>query len=388
MTTRRTYGTAKTLFFVAVMIATPVGLIAATYLATTLYRTLPLYRYVKNHERGWAGKVHQADDELGFAPVPNARGAHTFPIGPDVPMRYDGDGFRVPLTASDNDRARHPVVLALGCSNTYGDAILAEEAYPFVVGARLGGTARNAGVCSYGLAQMLILARRYLPTMRPDYVIVQYSSWLASRAASPFAPTYFGRLPVPFFLDTPEMALHSPVFRTKAFDLPVDTYQRPQRGVQEAGSFWWRVGLPLFWHDDTRMTFYTLKRLLGAIPATAGTDAIERFVYAEIGAVARRTGSRLIVVLLGFNTEPVRVSRDVFPKDAVVVDATEALVGNLSVGTDDEYLAQYAIWRGSPAVVVDRHPNPKAHRIIAEAVLDGIQRSAPHEAQAATGLLP
>jgi len=60
------------------------------------WRTRPLYQRVAAGGRGWRGRVHAAHPELGFAPIPGAGGAHTFPIGPDVPMRYDERGFRVP----------------------------------------------------------------------------------------------------------------------------------------------------------------------------------------------------------------------------------------------------------------------------------------------------
>src|SRR6185503_9741501 len=87
----------KRLAFYFIVFLIPSTTIAAGYIIHTSYRTALLYRYIKNNERGWRGTVHRADSELGFAPVPDSRGAEVFPTGDDIPARYDQDGFRVPV---------------------------------------------------------------------------------------------------------------------------------------------------------------------------------------------------------------------------------------------------------------------------------------------------
>ena len=52
-----------------------------------------------------------------------------------------------------------------------------------------------------------------------------------------------------------------------------------------------------------------------------------------------------------------------------MVDAEAALWEELPVRTEDSYSRTYMQWRGDPPVLVDRHPNPAAHRIIADSVL-------------------
>jgi hypothetical protein len=224
---RKTLSRKKRLVFSVIIFVIPATSISAIYVAYTGYRTAPIYWYVKHSERGWKGKLHRSDAELGFAPIPDSRGAEVFPVGNDIPARYDKDGFRVPLEDGiPTSPNRHPIVLALGCSFTYGAATLAEKTYPYLVGQYLGGTTRNAGVGSYGLSQMLVLAKRLVPANKPDYLIVQYSPWLVDRARSPFAPTNFGKVPTPyFFVRQNELALHPPVFVTKIMDLPFDQYR-------------------------------------------------------------------------------------------------------------------------------------------------------------------
>ena len=66
------------------------------YIAALFQRSNKLYIYLNTEKkRGWRGIAHRADDTLGFAPAPNARAFHTFPIGPEVPMAYDKNGFRI-----------------------------------------------------------------------------------------------------------------------------------------------------------------------------------------------------------------------------------------------------------------------------------------------------
>ena len=114
-------------------------------------------------------------------------------------MRFDKNGFRVPVGDTPTESHGSPLVLTLGCSFTYGDAVYARDTYPYLVGQSLKGTTKNAGCCSCGLSQMLILAGKLIPSHKPDYLIVQYSPWLISRSLSPFSPTYGGKSPAPYF---------------------------------------------------------------------------------------------------------------------------------------------------------------------------------------------
>src|SRR5215470_8398141 len=190
------FGRKQRIVFRLIVLLIPIVATSTLYFVYTARRTHALYFYVKTNQRGWRGLVYRWDAELGFAPIANSVGAETFPTGDEIPARFDQDGFRIPLDdAKNTTRGQHPSVLTLGCSFTYGAAARAEDTYPYLVGQNLGGSAHNAAVSSYGLSQMLILARRLVPAQKPDYLLVQYSPWLVSRALDPFAPTYFGKLP-------------------------------------------------------------------------------------------------------------------------------------------------------------------------------------------------
>lgn len=360
----------KFIFFI-ITLCIPLITICIGYIGFTIYRTMPLYSYIKTSQRGWSGKVERADAALGFAPVPDSRGAHIFPIGPDIPMRYDANGFRVPVDYSFS-LPRRPVILTLGCSFTYGDANYAEDTYPYLVGQHLGGTTYNAGVCSYGLSQMLILARRLVPVHKPDYLIAQYSHWLVDRSVSPFAPTYFGKLPTPYFYEKDGLALHPPVFQTISMDIPTDKYRHSPRGVIDFIAFLWDVGLPLYLHDDANMVFYELKKAFGFIPEpTRNGPEVVKYVYEELAKIAKENNSKLIIVILGSDHYPVQVPYNLFPQDALIVDAHKSLLDNLPVVSYESYMLEYAHLRAM--IMVDSHPNKKAHKIIAEKIVNTIR---------------
>jgi len=351
----------------------PVVTIALMYFGYTTYRTTQFYSYVKTYQSGWSGKVHEAHKVLGFVPIPNTRGSEIMPIGPAIPMRYDKNGFRIPVEETLHTEHIHPIVLTLGCSFTYGAATHAKNTFPYLVGKYTGGSTKNAGVCSYGLSQMVIIAKELIPRHNPDYVLVQYSPWLVKRAISPFAPSFNGKVPNPYYIEEGNLAIHPPVFQTKVFELPINNYRKSQEGVADFFSFLWNVGFPLFLHDDFNMTAYTLGKVLRLkTRPTKNRSAVIQHAYGEIFQVAEQNGAKLIIVVLGENYHPVPVQKDLFPTDALVVDAHGELLNRLSTIDENSYQKQYSHWRGNPPRLVDGHPNEYAHRIIAETIASQI----------------
>jgi hypothetical protein len=340
------------------------------------FRTGAIYKNIKTNQRGWQGKVHVADVKLGFSPVRNTVGAQVFPMGKDIPIRYDEDGFRAPVEALESSKPSRPLILALGCSFTYGAAIYAKDAYPYLVGKSLKGTSKNAGVCSYGLSQMLLLARELVPTHKPDYLLVQYSPWLVKRARRPFAPSYFGKLPKPFFYEKDHhFAIYPPVFLNKIMGLPVSRYRKKPASWTDAFSFYCKVGFPLIFHDNFNMLKYGIFKKLGMIPIpTSENKRLIKYVYTEMNRLAKKSKAKMVIIVLGNNATAEEVNQNLFPSDALLVNAQYALLRRLPVPNHENYLRAYAHWRGNPPKMVDKHPNEVAHRIIADAVVSEIKR--------------
>lgn len=337
-------------------------------------RSKKLYHYAKHSRRGWSGSVFQPDRELGFRAKAGAVGAHTFPIGQDLPMRFDRNGFRVPVSFQEVGYKR-PYVLSLGCSFTYGDACRAEDTFPHLVAQALGGTELNAGLCSYGLSQMLILARRLIPEYKPEYIIFQYSPWLLNRSARMFAPTRFSLAPNPYFFDTEDgpIDLHPPVFTCHSVDLA--SWRDSPVSHSDFFSFFSKVSLPLLLHDDFHILLFKIKTALSMIPAPSERqEEIVENVYREIKDLAEKYNSRLIIVGLGNLEEPLVIPAALRKMGLATVNSHTELLSRLDEPTEYAYCRAYAHYRGDPPTRVDRHPNPAAHRIIANSILSFLRR--------------
>ena len=228
---------------------------AFAYGALLIVRSEQLYRYVTTNQRAVHGRLYAADERLGYAAIPGARGAFVFPVGPSVPIAIDAHGFRVPVDVEPAPAADGEL-LALGCSFTFGASCRAEHTFAERVARARGLVARNAGGNGYGLVQMLRLARRHVERLAPDVVLVQYAPWLVTRARSQMAPSYYGRMPVPYFAATADETLdvQGPQFLTIVPELPVSDYRA--RGGRLG--FYLRCGIPLQLHDHWHLALAAL----------------------------------------------------------------------------------------------------------------------------------
>jgi hypothetical protein len=270
-------------------------------------------------------------------------------------------------------------VLALGCSYTVGAACRAEEAYPYLVAASLDGEALNAAVGGYGLAQMLVRARRLIPTYRPDYVLAQCADWLVQRSQLQIAPSLLGKVPTPYFFEADDgrVRVQPPVFSTRLFTLPIWRYANERRGAREFLSFFREVGVPLFVHEDVTFSIKRARELVGMIPKPSlASDKIVRAAYSELAALSEANGSRLVLVIVGPVTGTGTRAWLEGLEGVDRVEAETALWNELASDgsgaerpTAQAYLKAYGHWYGSPPVLVDWHPNPRAHAVVAREIV-------------------
>jgi hypothetical protein len=367
--------------YVAFLFSVTSFLLFILYSGWILYRTNEAYEFLKTSPKAWSGNVHKEDPELGYASIPDSEGTISL-MGESIPVRYDRNGFRVTANKVSTDKYKRPLYLFLGGSFTFGDSCRAENAYPYLVVEQLGGEAINAGYCSYGLAQMLLLAGDLIPKHKPDYVIVQYSPWLVHRAASAFAPTYVGELPTPYFYETSgALGIANPPYLTKIFSLPIADYRKMERGIRDFLSFMVNVSIPLFTYDDYNKALSSVKMRFGYLPDPSRNKiGIKHYAYREISRVCKENNCEMIVVTMGN-----------YLKDKVIYEKFD-IGDHVSVVSADKYLKNhilrqekvfsldlleryYAHWRsnGIEYVSVDSHPNPLAHGIIANAIIEKIQ---------------
>jgi hypothetical protein len=353
-----------------------VGLIA--YGGLVIYRSRKFYLAVKEATR-WNPPAFAFDPELGHVPVPNYRGTMRSRTGPPLPIAHDENGHRIPVDQPTPPGTERPLVLALGCSFTYGYCCLAEEAFPYLVGRRLKGKSVNAGVSGYGLAQIALVAKRLIPKYKADYVLIQYSPWLLDRAIEPTPKHMTARLTAPFYYERPGgvLAVQPPVFRPFVRGLSTLSYADTEESLSESLRFQYRVALPLYLHDDWDMILYNSKTCLGLLPKPAPWGGLAPRVYREIADLCEAANSRMVIVALGNRITPTPIPESFSRLPALVVRPDLALRSRLDQKTEESYSKAYMHWRGSPPVLVDRHPNSLAHSIMADEIVAAIKAELP-----------
>jgi hypothetical protein len=340
-------------------------------------RALPLYREMKSSTYGWVGNVHSMDSELGYVPIPGSSGTELVPFRAPLGMRYDQNGLRIPVSGIADvsiGQGTKPIILTLGCSVTYGAVTPAEQTYPFYVGSALEGTTRNAGRCAYGLSQMFLMAKKLIPAIKPDILIVQYSPWLAARAQSPVLFLKFGKIGQPYFYGE-NAELHEPPFRGIVLDLPTTDYRGGESSFTNFLSFLGRVAFPLAITDGYNLASYKARLWLDILPApTADKAQIERVFWNEIVKLAKDYKAELVAVAIGGGDGPVK-QRIEFPESVLYVDANQALIDRLPEPDLEHWVKEYVHWAGEPPRVVDYHPNAVAHKIIADEIVAALKTS-------------
>lgn len=368
----------------AIFVAYLIFWLGVAYAITIGYRSMRLHTHARTNTIMSSG-IFRADDRLGFAAHPGVTGTLFFASAPHIPMRFDQNGCRVPLDYDPDAERSGGTLLTLGCSFTDGFACSAEDTYPFLLGDQLDAKTLNAGFGAYGLAQMLIQARELIPKFKPDYVSVQYSPWLIDRALHEYAPNDIGKRPQPFFWrdDEGRLQLHGPVFRTSAFRFPVADYRKDAQGQNSFASFLWRLGFPFFLANDIQVLGFRLRQAVGLVPRPDDNRMdVLRYAYGDMLDICRENGSQMVVCSLAHPWDPPRSGEQealqAMP-GVIFVDGWAALTNTLADGDPETYQRAYAHYRGDPPVLVDGHPNPAAHALIADAIARQIAAAAHKE---------
>ena len=356
--------------------------IFAVSLELILLRSKVIYDYYKTRAVIVENRVYQYDPELGSAPIPGSQTKNLYPDGYTVPIRFDQNGFRVPLNTPESNALNHPSMLVLGCSYSFGLGCPAEKTYPYLVGQQLKMNSLNAAYPGYGLAQMLILAKRLIPKYKPDFVLVQFSPWLADRPQNPISPwSYIGTSP--FFIKSNDgkLTIHPPVFKPKISELNILNYHYTPKSTADYLSFMKNVGIPFYISDGANLAVYYFKRLFGIIPKQVNkSEEIVDFVYEEIERLCEENHAQMVIVIITDpgtwrKPSPAEIEKLKSIPNTIIVNTEPALLNALPVKTKSAYDSAYRIWHGSPPVCIDIHPNETAHQIIAAQIIQTIKNT-------------
>ena len=121
--------------------------------------------------------------------------------------------------------------------------------------------------------------------------------------------------------------------------LQFDRYRNTTGNWIDWLSFYWRVGVPQYAYDDFHMLKYGICRGVRVIPKpTRSRERLIEYVYKEMNSLVNEYGGRTVIVVLGDGATPVKVNEQLFPADALLVNAQDALLGRLEALTSERLL--------------------------------------------------
>jgi hypothetical protein len=351
-------------------------IVASLILVVAFYFSYLHWINIKTGSTGWIGSVHKLDAALGYVPIPCSNGMTILSKDVKIPVYYDCNGFRIASVGSPGQlgspRSHVDSLLALGCSFTFGFGVPSEHTYCSQLAKKMGVSPLNAGRCSYGLAEMVTLARQIIPAFKPKTVLVQYSPWLVDRSRLRYAPSFFGLLPHPYFVSGPEgsIKIHRPDFMSAIFDLDFEVFRHSHHTFGDFLNFSLSRKFPSIAHDLLHSSLVRLKESLALVPTPEqDTEKIVRSAYLEIESICSRHGSNMVIVVLGMDNTLTIVPESFKKLKSKMVDSQAVLIDRLKTSSMEEYAKAYYHWGKNPSAIIDRHPNIHAHEIIAESVL-------------------
>lgn len=343
------------------------------YALSVLQRSHKLYKHLQDDIPSWEGRLMSADAALGFKPIAKSHGYEILSQYDKVAVHFDEHGCRSQAPDKRPSTPDEASVLALGCSYTFAAHCELEDSYVYRVASVLRARPYNAGVCGYGLAHVLIRARRLIPKLKPKIVLVQYSPWLTHRSLINFAPTQRTLIPTPYFTKTDNgLQLAAPLYQAPVFKFDLSPRLNQKRTQLSFHCF---TGCPLILQEDITKLYGSLKIVTGLAPEICNSHAlVNKAAYSEILELCKSVKARMVVVILG-NGKAFESPQEIKDLGVLVVNTPDTLHAYLSQQQSKNYSQHFHIQGGKPRRVLDPHPNAKAHALIAEAILKGLKSS-------------
>jgi hypothetical protein len=188
-------------------------------------------------------------------------------------------------------------------------------------------------------------------------------------------PSAIGVYPIPYFVERKDgsIGIQKPVFLCRGPGLPINRYILSGRTFEDFSRFLLNVGIPLIIHDDLNRLLFAVKKLSNRVPVPSqNTEKIERAVFSELDQLCISHHSKMVVVAIGNVLDKKHWLRE-FP-NLILVDAEKELRRQVDF-VPGRYQTRYGFTWGSPLRRQDPHPNPLAHRIIADEIMKTLNRS-------------
>lgn len=300
----------------------------------------------------------EPDPEIGFVPVRDGASLRRHPRAGLAYHVFTSDR-RARVSRRGERTAPEVSLLTVGDSFSWGHGVENDDTYTSRLAARWGVPAANLAFSAYGTVQSLQMLRRSLP-LRPRLVVYGFIADHMKRNLSPCAPAYG-----PLCLPVSYMGL-------EASGAPVIRY--PDPGLFALNRRFWD-GFFFAKSVGPRQVVTAAEAELARLTRTPRPEAsddpalrerILEHLLGDMAAAAASVGAHLIVVNIPY-LEPGSTN----PMPPPLGEAAAALgAPNLSLLDLAPVVARHYASASAPPLRFerDRHPNARAHALIAEAI--------------------
>ncbi|MDW8274442.1 MAG: hypothetical protein RMJ53_09460, partial [Chitinophagales bacterium] len=255
-------------------------------------------KYLNSKPVKYVGQFLQSDQILGISNKPGKEAYLKYFDKTDT-VFIDKNAFRVSNTNFYlHAQNLSDTSLFLGCSFTFGFFCKTDSTYPEIVCRQINSYCMNGGTNSFGLAQMQMLAEKYIPEFKPKRVIVQYSSWLPWRSKLYYLPISSALVPNPYyFKKNNEIYIAPPLFVTSFYDLNLPE-NRPYlfKYIYLSAT---RI-LPFYFHEIYQKIKVGLMLRLKLRPQSHNNlDELAQAGYTNIYRVVKNYGGMMYLVSIG-----------------------------------------------------------------------------------------
>lgn len=339
------------------------------YLLYTLLFSYIMLNHINKGKTLYSSGIYKSDPVLGIVGKQNSKGYIFFPGGDSIPVYTNGNGNR--CLGLNNKIEKPGGILFIGDSFTFGDANEYANSFPVIISDSLKMPLTNASMVGYGLTQYLLLIEKLLKENLPEIIAIQISPYSASRAISGRLPA-FVKIPTPL-LEKKDNSyyINKPEYETNLFSLvekvDMNVFKSERMTASLFLKFYFQIGLPLYSYEILNEGYSFFKKIGGNQKPTE--EEAYNFFFKTLNDILLKHGKDVVPIFynIGYNSYEFEAKMELLKESLDVeflhVNFEKALMEQLT--SDKDYYSSYGHWRGNPPVLVDKHYNSIAHKIVA-----------------------